>query len=109
MLKQLATGERPESGPMSFEGDWPGVFIRGDNAFEYAQALRELLGRPGIAAFDRDHLLGLVALLVSSQVQGPHPVKLQRMPGYKQTHLDSETEYGYWMEIGAQLRAEGKI
>jgi len=23
---------RPESGPMQFENDWPGIFIRGDNA-----------------------------------------------------------------------------
>ena len=31
---------RPETGPMKFGGDWRGVFIRGDNAFAFAQALK---------------------------------------------------------------------
>lgn len=28
----LPEGARPETGPMRFEGDWTGVFIRGDNS-----------------------------------------------------------------------------
>jgi hypothetical protein len=36
--------ERVETGPVQFGSqDWPGVFIRGDNAFFYAGAIRELL------------------------------------------------------------------
>lgn len=34
---------RPETGPMQFGDDWPGVFIRGDNAFGYAVSLATLL------------------------------------------------------------------
>lgn len=34
---------RPETGPMQFDDDWTGVFIRGDNAAGYAQALSRLL------------------------------------------------------------------
>ena len=30
---------RPESGPMQFGNDWPGIFIRGDNALYYAHIL----------------------------------------------------------------------
>jgi hypothetical protein len=35
-------GSRPETGPMKFGDDWPGVFIRGDNAFAYLHGIRHL-------------------------------------------------------------------
>jgi hypothetical protein len=35
--------ERPETGPMVFGPDWPGVFVRGDNAFLYQQHLAAVL------------------------------------------------------------------
>lgn len=35
--------ERPESGVCSHNGDWPGVFIRGDNAMHFSMALKSLL------------------------------------------------------------------
>lgn len=34
---------RVETGVVRFNDDWPGVFIRGDNAFAYAQYLKVLL------------------------------------------------------------------
>lgn len=34
---------RVETGPTQFGDDWPGIFIRGDNAFAYALALEYLL------------------------------------------------------------------
>lgn len=34
---------RPETGPMQFGDDWPGVFIRGDDALGYYTALNVLL------------------------------------------------------------------
>lgn len=37
------TQERPETGPMQFGEDWPGVFIRGDNALVYAAHLRNII------------------------------------------------------------------
>lgn len=35
--------KRLETGVVRVKGDWPGVFIRGDNAFELSLALRELI------------------------------------------------------------------
>jgi hypothetical protein len=36
--------ERPETGPMQFGDDWPGVFIRGDNALlGYYPAVRQAM------------------------------------------------------------------
>lgn len=34
---------RVETGPIQFGDDWPGVFIRGDNALVYAHILEQLL------------------------------------------------------------------
>lgn len=34
---------RPETGPMKFGNDWRGVFIRGDDAFNYAMHLERLM------------------------------------------------------------------
>lgn len=35
---------RPETGPMRFgDTDWTGVFIRGDNAFQYRMLLEQIL------------------------------------------------------------------
>jgi hypothetical protein len=34
---------RIETGPLQINDDWPGVFIRGDNAMFYGMALRQLL------------------------------------------------------------------
>lgn len=35
--------ERVETGPTQIGDDWPGVFIRGDNAAYYAMMLRQYL------------------------------------------------------------------
>ena len=35
--------ERVETGPTQFGEDWPGVFIRGDNALWYAHLLEQLM------------------------------------------------------------------
>jgi hypothetical protein len=35
--------QRPETGPMEFPGDWPGIFIRGDNAFMFTMAIDVVL------------------------------------------------------------------
>lgn len=36
---------RVESGPIQFGTDWPGVFLRGDNALYYANVLSEILAK----------------------------------------------------------------
>lgn len=38
-----AEGGRVETGPIQFGDDWPGIFLRGDNAFGYALALQEAM------------------------------------------------------------------
>lgn len=37
---------RAETGPMAFGDDWPGIFIRGDNAAYYAMTLQQFLEDP---------------------------------------------------------------
>jgi len=59
--------KRPETGTMQFEGDWSGVFIRGDNAFGYAMALeRYLQGEREDFLSVEVPLQGLLALLKDS-------------------------------------------
>lgn len=36
---------RVETGSLTFGDDWPGCFIRGDDAFAYSQALQVLLNK----------------------------------------------------------------
>lgn len=60
---------RPETGIMQFGTDWPGVFIRGDNAAYYAMALQTHLERPGEDAFAEATVRCLLDLLASSRVR----------------------------------------
>jgi hypothetical protein len=69
--KSALDDARPETGPMQFGDDWPGVFIRGDDAFGYAFALRRAVER--LAEFDSSsvdvaRLADLVELLGSSRL-----------------------------------------
>lgn len=41
--EELKTQARPETGPMQFGSDWPGLFIRGDNCAYYAMLLEMYL------------------------------------------------------------------
>jgi hypothetical protein len=43
MTKRLANDERTPTGALQFDDDWPGVFIRGDDALGYAKMLRDIL------------------------------------------------------------------
>lgn len=68
-----AQEERVESGPVQFGDDWPGVFIRGDNAAYYAMMLNTLLSMKSRdespeAGIERMVLTGLVELLNSSNL-----------------------------------------
>ena len=64
--------DRVETGPTRFGSDWPGVFIRGDNALWMAFLLREYLRKPGLnLGFQEDIVLrSLMDLLESCQI-GP--------------------------------------
>jgi hypothetical protein len=69
---------RARTGKIQFENDWPGVFIRGDDALSYARAIHKLLaaGMPHDLSDDemnkwslcREALLELAELLESCRV-----------------------------------------
>lgn len=71
-------GDRLETGVMTPDGDWPGIFIRGDNALGYAANLRavyalaEQRAKEGSMRGDEamiwSHLKGLTDLLGSCRV-----------------------------------------
>lgn len=42
-FQRVADTNRVETGALQFNEDWPGVFIRGDNAAFYAMQLRHLI------------------------------------------------------------------
>lgn len=47
-VRELPAQEpRVENGAVQFDGDWPGVFIRGDSAGYYAMTLQAVLQPPG--------------------------------------------------------------
>lgn len=80
-IRQLpAVGDRVETGPVAFGDDWPGVFIRGDNALiGYAPALSRVLGdleQPDLRsaagkAFDLMEMRSLLELLRSCALVKP--------------------------------------
>lgn len=67
--------KRVETGPVQFPDDWPGVFIRGDNALAYAMYLNMLLEQVGEENLSLSYgcLRGLVNVLNSCQV-GSEPL-----------------------------------
>jgi len=70
---ELGKGNRVESGPLQINDDWPGVFIRGDNAMFYGMALKDLLSilenETGIRTMlTTSALYGLAELLASCNV-----------------------------------------
>jgi hypothetical protein len=73
--------DRPETGPMQFGDDWCGIFIRGDNAFFYANALKNFLESKNAQndIFTRIQLEGLVELLASCMGNPKDAIKLQEL------------------------------
>lgn len=55
---------RPETGIMKFGDDWPGIFIRGDNAAMYSHAIRSWMKNPD-DVISGMYVKGLADLLVS--------------------------------------------
>lgn len=72
-FNEIGRGNRPETGPMQFGQDWPGIFIRGDNALAFvsiiALTLAELARRHPTNAenLHKHGLYGLGKLLASCQ------------------------------------------
>jgi hypothetical protein len=68
--KLPAASPRVETGPTQFGEDWPGVFIRGDNAMHFAMHLRNLLDGKDESGFAKHVVEGLYSDLTSA-VLGP--------------------------------------
>jgi hypothetical protein len=68
LLPAPADGARVETGVVQFGDDWPGVFIRGDNAAYYAMALETELNYPGTDPMALLAVKELFKLLTSSRV-----------------------------------------
>jgi hypothetical protein len=69
--QKIPLDARPETGPMLFGDDWPGVFVRGDDALGYASAVRRAVERlAGVdsSSVDVSRLANLVELLGSRRV-----------------------------------------
>jgi hypothetical protein len=47
--------QRVQTGKMQFEDDWPGVFIRGDDALGYAAVIRRLFAVSGPLYDESNH------------------------------------------------------
>lgn len=74
--------DRAETGPMQFGDDWPGLFIRGDNAAAYSMALADALkdvpgDKRGIQWFQVAGLVDDLGSCMVTTVGGPDGV--QRM------------------------------
>lgn len=69
-------GKRVETGPTQFGDDWPGIFIRGDNAIHFAHRLRRFLCFPDQDPFDKEYCWQLADLLDSCDArlfeESPH-------------------------------------
>jgi hypothetical protein len=82
--KLPAVEKRVETGPIQFEGDWPGTFIRGDQSFFFANALSLLLKRikdkPDYATrlVSDIPVKNLLKLLQSSDLNRRHRKKAQK-------------------------------
>lgn len=67
--KLPAADVRVETGPVQFGDDWPGVFIRGDDAFGFLAALKGVMEDPGNEV-SAAMVMGLMVLLASSDLTG---------------------------------------
>jgi len=79
---------RPETGPLRFKDDWPGLFIRGDDVKMYALSLEQILaevddnGQPSSQSphhwVEFSVVRGLLHLLNSCQEPLDEPVQEMR-------------------------------
>jgi hypothetical protein len=89
---------RPENGPLRFGEDWPGVFIRGDDALNYAKGLSTLIARASLSLRERNFLapelaalVGLRELLASVQcTKGVAPARTQQVKSWDECQIELE-------------------
>lgn len=89
------TNRRPETGPMTFDGDWRGTFIRGDNSKAFMLALHTALEHPETLKRDilgtRAVLKDLLKLLARSDERHPNVVP-QMLKPFDQCTMTAQTD-----------------
>lgn len=79
---------RPETGLMQFGEDWPGLFVRGDDSFHYADLLSSLLVEHDetLGPIRRLALQSLVAMFRSTNFndESHEPKVVQKLKEYKE-------------------------
>lgn len=60
---------KAETGSMQFGDDWPGLFVRGDNAFGYMLALKTVVDGQDYTGFYKLQLRGFIQMLESSDAR----------------------------------------
>jgi len=72
-IRKLMKAEpRIETGVTQFGSDWPGVFLRGDNAFMLANKLRNIIRDHSIDIHNDPELKSIIDLLESCNVNKSH-------------------------------------
>jgi len=84
--------ERPETGVMQFGDDWPGVFIRGDQAGWMAAALGEMLAGAPPNALVTAQMWEMYQLLMDSNAQNCIIDELQLLRPYPECVKETPRE-----------------
>jgi len=74
---------RPETGPMKFEGDWTGFFIRGDRAFELAFILDKVVDGKEVTTIDKCTLKAFKIFLKATQEPVEKGVRVQLLKKFE--------------------------
>lgn len=104
--RQWRPGERIETGPLQFGEDWPGLFIRGDDALmAYLPVVQKAGQGWELSVMDRAMLIGLADLLASvearpeakgaSYLPAPHAIATAVTTGYNARRLLQATINAY--------------
>jgi hypothetical protein len=84
--------DRPETGVMQFGDDWPGVFIRGDQAGWMAAALGEMLTGVTPNVLVTAQLWEMYQLLMDSNAQNSITEDLQQLRPYPECVKETPRE-----------------
>ena len=68
-LDLIGTKQRVETGPIQFNNDWPGIFIRGDDALGYLIWLERARDQQRDDSLTKNMLNDLITLLKSCNVR----------------------------------------
>lgn len=85
---------RPETGSMEFDGDWCGIFIRGDNALSLIQTLDRAIEGQSLHHLDIISINWLKELIntATHQVDDPNRQKMRSFDECKKDKNDNVKE-----------------